>query len=200
MTVRRSEVLALALRVLTVVYLAFLVLLILNFLPFGDDIAFHLQRLDALSQEFRLGVDLLDFPFRVYTTTLDGYGYGSPLFYGDIFLYPFALISSLGVSVYTAYRLLLIAMLLGSYLSLRLLMREVTSSTKALGFSLGLFYAVLSTTLYGEVVGSCVGRGARLDFRAARHRRVLSRPLHRPSARVGPAGCRRRGNAPGAPA
>ena len=159
MTVRRSEVLALALRVLTVVYLAFLVLLIWNFLPFGDDIAFHLQRLDALSQEFRLGVDLSDFPFRVYTTTLDGYGYGSPLFYGDIFLYPFALLSSLGVSVYTAYRLLLIAMLLGSYLSLRLLMREVTSSTKALGFSLGLFYAVLSTTLYGEVVGSCVGRG-----------------------------------------
>ena len=147
MTVRRSEVLALALRVLTVVYLAFLVLLIWNFLPFGDDIAFHLQRLDALSQEFRLGVDLSDFPFRVYTTTLDGYGYGSPLFYGDIFLYPFALLSSLGVSVYTAYRLLLIAMLLGSYLSLRLLMREVTSSTKALGFSLGLFYAVLSTTL-----------------------------------------------------
>lgn len=159
MTVRRSEVLALALRVLTVVYLVFLVLLIWNFLPFGDDIAFHLQRLDALSQEFRLGVDLSDFPFRVYTTTLDGYGYGSPLFYGDIFLYPFALLSSLGVSVYTAYRLLLIAMLLGSYLSLRLLMREVTSSRKTLGFSLGLFYAVLSTTLYGEVVGSCVGRG-----------------------------------------
>lgn len=164
MSERFSSNLALALRVLAAAYLIGLVLLVWFFLPYGDDIAFHLQRLDALSQEFTLGIDWGNFPFRLYSTTLDGYGYASPLFYGDLFFYPFALLASWGVSVYAAYRLMLIAMLVGAYFSFRLMLREVTASTKGLGFSLGLFYAVLSTTLYGEIVGSCVGRGFVLVF------------------------------------
>ena len=154
-----SRRLALALRVLVALYLTALALVVLFFLPFGDDITFHLQRLDALSQEFRLGIDWGNFPFRVYSSTLDGYGYGSPLFYGDLFLYPFAVLASRGVSVYAAYRLILLAMLAGACCSLRLMLREVTGSTKDLGFSLGLLFATLSTTMYGEIVGSCVGRG-----------------------------------------
>ena len=164
MSPRVSANLARALRVLSVVYLVGLALLVWFFLPFGDDITFHLQRLDALAQEFRLGIDWGNFPFRIYSSTLDGYGYGSPLFYGDLFLYPFALLASWGVSVYAAYRLMLIVMLAGAYLTFRLMIREVTSSTKGLGFSLGLFYVVLSTTLYSEIVGSCVGRGFVLVF------------------------------------
>ncbi|WP_346675744.1 hypothetical protein [Enorma phocaeensis] len=164
MSERFSSNLALALRVLAAAYLIGLVLLVWFFLPYGDDIAFHLQRLDALSQEFTLGIDWGNFPFRIYTATLDGYGYASPLFYGDLFFYPFALLASWGISVYAAYRLMLIAMLVGAYFSFRLMLREVTSSTRGLGFSLGLFYAVLSTTLYGEIVGSCVGRGFVLVF------------------------------------
>lgn len=164
MSPRASGSLARALRVLSVVYLVGLALLVWFFLPFGDDITFHLQRLDALAQEFRLGIDWGNFPFRIYSATLDGYGYGSPLFYGDLFLYPFALLASWGVSVYAAYRLMLIAMLAGAYLAFRLMVREVTGSTKGLGFSLGIFYAVLSTTLYSEIVGSCVGRGFVLVF------------------------------------
>lgn len=164
MSERFSANLAFALRVLAAAYLIGLVLLVWFFLPYGDDIAFHLQRLDALSQEFTLGIDWGDFPFRIYTATLDGYGYASPLFYGDLFFYPFALLASWGISVYAAYRLMLIAMLVGAYFSFRLMLREVTASTKGLGFSLGLFYAVLSTTLYGEIVGSCVGRGFVLVF------------------------------------
>ena len=148
MSPRVSANLARALRVLSVVYLVGLALLVWFFLPFGDDITFHLQRLDALAQEFRLGIDWGNFPFRIYSFTLDGYGYGSPLFYGDLFLYPFALLASWGVSVYAAYRLMLIVMLAGAYLTFRLMLREVTSSTKGLGFSLGLFYVVLGLLVF----------------------------------------------------
>lgn len=49
----------------------------------GDDLPFHLYRLSALAKELAQG----QFPVRLFTTTLNGFGYPTPLYYCDIFLY-----------------------------------------------------------------------------------------------------------------
>lgn len=49
----------------------------------GDDLPFHLYRLSALAKELAQG----EFPVRLFTTTLNGFGYPTPLYYCDIFLY-----------------------------------------------------------------------------------------------------------------
>lgn len=48
----------------------------------GHDAGFHLQRIQALAEEFKMGNY---FP-RIYTTLLGGSGYATPLFYGDLFV------------------------------------------------------------------------------------------------------------------
>lgn len=58
------------------------------------DTGFHLGRLELLARHFQLGGG---YPCRVYSEACSGYGYGSPMFYCDFFLVPFALLRAWGV-------------------------------------------------------------------------------------------------------
>lgn len=81
----------------------------------GDDFSFHAQRVDAIAQEFANGYF---FPIRIYHSTLEGMGYSSPLFYGDLFLYPAAFLVTLNcVDAITATQITMWLILLGSGLS-----------------------------------------------------------------------------------
>lgn len=51
-------------------------------LYFGHDLRYHLQRITAMAAEFSYG----QFPVRIATTTLNGYGYINPLCYCELFL------------------------------------------------------------------------------------------------------------------
>lgn len=81
----------------------------------GDDWAFHLSRIEFTADALRFG----QFPVRVYPTAKNGYGYGTPLFYGQLFLYFPALLRLLGLPVGTAIH---------SY------MHVVTAATAALSY------------------------------------------------------------------
>lgn len=149
---------AIALKMVLLLYVLASIALIWLYLPTGDDLPFHLQRLDAIAKEFSLGVAPGNFPFRIYTATLDGYGYGSPLFYGDLPLYPFAMLAAAGLSTYRAYQLFLSAVVVATLVSVDVMIREVTRTRRTVGYALGMLVCLLSTTFYGEVLGSCVGR------------------------------------------
>ena len=76
---------------------------------FGDDIflagpdgAFHLNRIIGLRDAF---MDHQILP-KIYPYTNNGYGYASPLFYCDLFLYPFAVIYYLGCPLMLSYKLM----------------------------------------------------------------------------------------------
>ncbi len=71
----------------------------------GHDIFFHYGRL------FNLSEDLFHtaFPIRIHPHLFHGFGYMSPVYYPELFLYPFALLGVLGMSPMGCYRLLLIA-------------------------------------------------------------------------------------------
>lgn len=67
----------------------------------GNDLEFHLNRIVSLAQALKDG----QFPQRLETGMLNGYGYLNPLFYGEIFFLLPAGLLLLSVPVQTAYQI-----------------------------------------------------------------------------------------------
>lgn len=66
-----------------------------------QDLTFHLNRITGLSNAFEEGQILP----KIYPYANYGFGYATPLFYCDIFLYPFALLYHFGLPVVICYKL-----------------------------------------------------------------------------------------------
>src|SRR5699024_897863 len=75
-----------------------------DFAGHGPDTHFHYSRIWNIAQALADG----QFPVRLYTGELNGYGYGSPLFYGELLLYLPALLVLTGFPLYQALNALLI--------------------------------------------------------------------------------------------
>lgn len=73
---------------------------------YGFDLSFHMSRLAGVAQGLAGG----QLPVRIYPNFLNGYGYGSPLFYGDVLLYFPALLILAGMPMFRAYNLLLVGL------------------------------------------------------------------------------------------
>lgn len=143
------------LKYITFTYVLTLVVLILFFTVRGDDFHFHMMRLNAIADEFRIN-GLSAFPVRMYSTVLDGYGYACPMFYGDIFMYPFALLTLIGTSVLNAYRLMKVCTLIAVYIvTVKISKKLYDDNTSA-----DIFVAVymISVTVYACAMGSAIGR------------------------------------------
>ena len=65
----------------------------------AQDLAFHLFRIEGLAQGLQNG----EFPVRIQTAQINGYGYPVSICYGDLLLYPAAILRCLGVDIITAY-------------------------------------------------------------------------------------------------
>ena len=140
---------------LTWIYMFLATILMLFLFRMEVDFPFHMQRLSAIADELRMN-GLSALPIRIYHTTLNNYGYGSPMFYGDIFMWPFALLVVCGVSVINAYKIMNIFILFATYFSANLSMKVVFDDKNA--SDTGVFIYVASTTIFGNVTGSILGR------------------------------------------
>lgn len=67
----------------------------------GDDLRFHLVRIDAIAEGLRSG----DFPVKMYPVYNDGYGYPVPILYGDILLYVPAILRLVGFPIMKSYKI-----------------------------------------------------------------------------------------------
>lgn len=104
--------------------LLFIVFLLLSIIPLlfthigkevmyrGDDLYFHLNRIEGLA----LGIKNGDYSPKINYFFLYGMGYGSPIFYSDIFLYPASLLRILGLSISNSYIIFLIGINFMTYL------------------------------------------------------------------------------------
>ena len=100
-------------------------------LPDGHDGIFHLMRIEALADGLARGV----FPLRLSAIHLDGWGYPTSLYYGDLLLTPAALLRLCGFSV--------------------------TGAVKAYCFLLNLATAAVSLSCFSRIAGD-TRRGALL--------------------------------------
>lgn len=75
-----------------------------TFLTDGDDLPFHLLRIEGIKD------GLLDgqFPVRIHPTQFRGYGYASSIFYGELFLYIPAVLRLCGLTLQDAYKVFLL--------------------------------------------------------------------------------------------
>ena len=94
----------------------------------------------------------------VYTYALDGLGYGAPLFYCDLFLYPFAALNAMGLSIYSTFKLLQVALLLANFLSIYRTAKaifgdRVQAQVTAIAYTFS-FYALLDI-YYRAAIGEC---------------------------------------------
>lgn len=75
-----------------------------NTFVWADDIAFHMYRLIGSLNTLQ---DRQLLP-RIYPYANNGYGYGTPLFYCDLFLLPFAFLLKTSLSLVTIYQLMIV--------------------------------------------------------------------------------------------
>ena len=67
----------------------------------GNDIRFHLLRIEAIASGIKSG----ELPVRMYSVFNDGYGYPVGIFYGDLLLYVPAVLRIIGFTVMQSYKL-----------------------------------------------------------------------------------------------
>ena len=72
-----------------------------GFAPYGSDLHYHMSRVAGIAEGLRTG----QFPVFLYPDFLNGYGYASPVFYGEALLYLPALLVLAGFPLFTAYNL-----------------------------------------------------------------------------------------------
>ena len=107
-----------------------------NYLYVGHDLDYHLQRITAMAAELSYG----QFPVRLTTTTLNGYGYANPLCYCELFLLLPALLYNLWLPLRTCYQIYIFAVTLVTCLIAYFSFGRITESRR-----LGLLGAMLYT-------------------------------------------------------
>lgn len=108
------------------------VLLIIPFLflrlPSGHDYKYHMGRIYQISQNISHGKWFAP----LYYGQINGYGYASPLFYGDVFLHIPAVLVTLGMSVEASLRLYIVmcvcATAIVTYFCAKMLMKSQTAA------------------------------------------------------------------------
>jgi len=97
-----------------------------DFLYTGDDIHFHLARLEGIYQALRGG----QFPVRINAVQNSGYGDLSASMYPSLFLLPFALLRFLKVSLMLCYKMLIVSINIGTALISYYSVRKLCNSHK----------------------------------------------------------------------
>ncbi len=107
-------------RLLTLLAMLFIIVRGAFFITNIPDTPFHMQRLQFIADNLSLGGS-----WRIYTTALCGYGYASPLFYGDVLIYPFALLRYLGADLLFCFQTMCAAYLVALFFVARHVFRQI---------------------------------------------------------------------------
>lgn len=105
-----------------------------NYLLWGNDIAYHLARIEGIKDGLREG----QFPVMIYPEGLQGHGYLNAM-YPNLFLYIPAILRLMGVSIATSYKFLLILSNIACVLLTYSALRSIKVRTRI---------ALMATTLY----------------------------------------------------
>ena len=139
---------------------------VLCFMLFGDDIfighdfRFHMNRIVGIKEA------LMDhqFPPKIYPYTNNGYGYASPLFYCDLFLYPFAILYYLGMPLVKCYKMVLVVYSLLTTCSIFYVLKKIFNKSKIVPYAGTILYVFCNYHLYDLYIRSALGELFALVF------------------------------------
>ena len=125
----------------------------------GHDLDFHLMRIEGI----RGDVSFSNFPVRMQSPWIDGYGYPVSILYGDLFLYLGAFFRLLRIPIMPAYRLFVLcinsATVAIAYNSFRIILKKKEAAVFAAAL-----YATAAYRLVDEYVRSAVGETLTIVF------------------------------------
>ncbi len=145
--------------ILTAAALAVSVPVFHDYIMAGGDVAYHLNRIEGI----RSGLLDGQFPVRVHTGSIWGFGYGSSLFYPELMLYFPAVLRICGVSLVTSVKLYLTALNLISGWLMYLAASRILGSRPA-GAAAGLFYLTAIFRLGEGYVDAAYGQFSAMAF------------------------------------
>lgn len=130
-----------------------------DYILYNTDIPIHMARIEGIYRGLKAG----EFP--VYINTFQNYGYGtlSATMYPSLFLYPFALLRFLGVSLFDATKSLLIAGNIATAAIAYISFKEVTKS-KAVGLVSSILYVFSLYRINDMYYRGAVGEGLAMIF------------------------------------
>lgn len=109
-------------------------------IPKGDDLVFHLMRIQGIADGIKAGY----FPVRIHDRWFNDYGLPAGVFYGQILLYPFAILRVLGFPLGHTYRLYvifinLLTVILSYYSFKKILNNKYYASATTVFYTLALY-------------------------------------------------------------
>ncbi len=130
-----------------------------NFLFDGHDLTFHLARIGALAAELEKG----QFPVRMLSTMLNGYGYPTPLYYCDLLLYFSALLYNAMVPLMTCYQAYVLLVNAATCLTAYLCFSRMTGQ-KTIGVAFAALYTLSPQRLMTLYIRAAVGEYSAMIF------------------------------------
>jgi len=115
--------------------LSTLPIFLMDELPYGGDLNFHLKRIEAIALNIKNSL----FGYPIYYNYLGGYGYASKLFYPDLFLYIPAFFNLSGISLFTSYKIFLFIIKLTSIITMYISIRGLTKNKYLIYCSITLY-------------------------------------------------------------
>ncbi len=125
----------------------------------GHDTLFHTQRILSIKH----GLESGQFPVRIYTDVYNGYGYGSPLFYPELFLYIPAILCLLGIPVVFSYNIFLLLINAAAMAIAKLAFSKITES-ETIGMLAMVLYTGCTYRLFDIYVRGSLGEILALVF------------------------------------
>lgn len=123
-------------------------------LPLGHDLHFHLYRIGAMAEEMKRTSFAV--PIRILSVSYDNYGYGVPLFYGDLLLYLPAFLTALGMRAVSAFKLMMVVLFLMDFVMTYIMILR-SSTSKDFAFLAAVFYSFASCSLTNLCIRMAVG-------------------------------------------
>ncbi|MCR4897335.1 MAG: hypothetical protein K5891_11230 [Lachnospiraceae bacterium] len=128
-------------------------------LAYGHDLLFHMNRVESLTQELRLG----HFPAKIPYLWMDGYGYPSSIMYNDILLYIPAVLRLIGFDLKTVFLWYILLINAGTALSSCGCFSKIFASER-IGQILSLVYCMSSYRLVDLYTRAAVGEYSAFCF------------------------------------
>lgn len=122
----------------------------------GGDIIYHLMRVEGIKDGIRAG----RFPVRISPEWQQGYGYASPVFYGETLIYPAGLLRLMGFTVTDSYRLYMLAVTAATVLIAYYCFKKIFQEAYV-GLFCSLLYSLSVYRIYKTYIcsawGECLG-------------------------------------------
>lgn len=136
---------------------------------FGQDLGFHLNRIEGLYVALKAG----EFPVKMESYWMNGYGYPVSIYYGDLLLYFPAVLRILGIPVIGAYKIYVLVINGLTLLTTYLLTKEVTHDEK-----IAICASIVYTSSYYRLVNVYI-RAAVGEYTAMMFFPVIALALYR---------------------